>query len=53
MTKTLKNALYLIIGLILADMVILGASLLQIGLEGRTGYWSEFWAIQARFILGL
>ncbi len=39
--------------LVAADLFILFMSLAQIALEGRTGYWSPFWMVQAKFFLTL
>lgn len=54
---TMKKAITLV-GQTLAilaalDITILLFALLQVGIEGRTGYWSPFWMEQARFIIGL
>lgn len=35
------------------DITILIFGLMQVAIEGRTGYWSPFWMEQARFIIGI
>jgi hypothetical protein len=53
-TKEIFKVIGLIILFLLAiDLLILFASLSQIALEGRTGYWSPFWLWQARFLVRL
>jgi hypothetical protein len=47
---TIGQSLLVLVGL---DITILMFSLLQLGVEGRTGEWSPFWMEQARFIIGL
>lgn len=39
--------------LVMFDLIILFASLAQIQLEGRTGYWNPFWRAQAEVVLSL
>lgn len=39
--------------LVMLDVLILFASLAQVGLEGRTGYWAPFWKVQAEFVISL
>ena len=39
--------------LVMFDLIILFASLAQIQLEGRTGYWNPFWKAQAEVVLSL
>jgi hypothetical protein len=39
--------------LVMFDLMILFASLAQIQLEGRTGYWNPFWKAQAEVVLSL
>ena len=53
MKNVLKTIGGVIAGLIALDILILTFALLQVGLEGQTGYWSPFWMEQARFIIGL
>lgn len=38
---------------VLLDLTILFFSLLQLGVEGRTGEWHPFWRNQAQFIINL
>lgn len=37
--------------LVVMDLAILVTALLQIGLEGKTGVWADFWRVQAEFLL--
>ena len=37
----------------LVDILILTFALAQLAIEGRTGEWSEFWLMQARFLINL
>jgi hypothetical protein len=39
--------------LVIFDLMILFASLAQIQIEGRTGYWNPFWRAQAQVVLNL
>lgn len=41
----------IILFLVALDLIILFASLAQIGLEGKTGYWSPFWRVQAEQVI--
>ena len=55
-TKQMKQVAYnvgvVIMSLVLLDLIILAASIGQIGIEGRTGEWNDFWLVQAKFVLG-
>jgi len=35
------------------DVFILSMSLLQIGIEGRTGYWNPFWYKQGQVLISV
>jgi len=51
--KALAVAVTTIALLVMFDLTILFASLAQIQLEGRTGYWNPFWRAQAEVVLNL
>lgn len=51
--KVLIMALEAATLLIAFDLIILFASLAQIALEGKTGYWNPFWRVQAEFVIKL
>ena len=51
--KALAVAVTTIALLVMFDLTILFASLAQIQLEGRTGYWNPFWRAQAEVVLSL
>ena len=52
--KKILIAVFEAVVLLLAfDLIILFASLAQIALEGKTGYWNPFWRIQAEFVIRL
>jgi hypothetical protein len=51
--KFLIMALEAAVLLIAFDLIILFASLAQIALEGKTGYWNPFWRVQAEFVIKL
>lgn len=51
--KIIKNTFYVLTLLALFDLLILFASLLQIGSGEGTGQWSGFWAWQAKQIISL
>lgn len=53
MRDALKIAGGVVAGAILLDIFILTFAMLQLGIEGQTGYWSPFWAGQARFIISI
>lgn len=53
MKKTLSVIADTIILFALLDLAILSAAILQVGVEGRTGYWNGFWLAQAKFVVGL
>lgn len=49
--QTIKAGGQVLVFLVMLDVVILFASMAQIGLEGRSGYWAPFWRVQAEFVL--
>lgn len=51
--KALSIAATSIAFLVMFDLMILFASLAQIQMEGRTGYWNPFWKAQAEVVLSL
>lgn len=51
MRDTIKIIGGVIAGAILLDIMILMLAILQLGIEGQTGYWPPFWAEQARFVI--
>lgn len=53
MKKTLKFIGSILITLAFLDLLILFGSLGQIGIEGRTGEWNQFWEFQARAVISL
>lgn len=53
MKPIIKKIMYFLITVLMVDAFILFFGMAQIMLNGRSGYWSEFWAIQARFIINL
>lgn len=50
-SKTFQAIFITILLFALVDLFIVSFALAQIALEGGTGYWSEFWLAQAKFIL--
>lgn len=50
MTHIIKKAGYFLLLLAALDLFVLFASLAQVAVEGRTGYWSPFWAKQAEVV---
>jgi len=53
MRKAISNIIDVLLVLAMLDAIILFASMGQIAIEGRTGYWASFWRIQAEFIINL
>ena len=53
MKKFASTILYTITALVIADLLILFTAIAQLGVEGRTGAWNEFWLWQARVFVSL
>ena len=51
MIKAIKTAGTAIVFLALFNFLFLFMAMAQIALEGRTGYWSPFWRIQADWVM--
>lgn len=53
MKKTFQIIGGTILFVVCMDLLILFASLAQIAVENRTGYWAPFWRVQAEFVIKL
>ncbi len=51
--KIAKNIIFVLSAALVLDLAILTAGLTQIAVEGRTGYWSPFWIVQAQAVLSI
>ena len=53
MRKIIINTTYVLMVLVILDSMILFAGIGQAAFEGRSGYWSPFWRVQAEFVINL
>ena len=49
----MKATLNILFALVTVDLLILAIAMMQIAIDGQTGYWVPFWRVQAEFVLGL